>query len=111
MQLGRLLLAVQHAPTSLERMLAVGRLCLIFLTDLMRRSNDSQDIPLLILGHHYMSHRILSECGRLLLSSASSCVTVHCNKASQVQEQCTQLNEPTSPSAAHGAEEHNMLCM
>jgi hypothetical protein len=61
MQHGKLLLALQQAPSSLERLLAVAKLCVTFLADLMRRSDDTQDIPLLILGHHYISHRVLSE--------------------------------------------------
>lgn len=62
MQHGQLLLSLQQAPSSLERLLAVAKLSVTFLSDLMRRSDDTQDIPLLVLGHHYLSHRVLGEC-------------------------------------------------
>ncbi len=61
MQHGQLLLSLQRAPSSLERLLAVTRLSVTLLADLMRRSDDTQDIPLLLLGHHYLSHRVLGE--------------------------------------------------
>jgi hypothetical protein len=59
MQHGQLLLSLYQAPSSLERLLAVAKLSVTFLADLLRRSDDTQDIPLLILGHHYISHRVL----------------------------------------------------
>jgi hypothetical protein len=77
MQHGKLLLALHQAPSSLERMLAVAKLCVTLLADLMRRSNDTQDIPLLILGHHYISHRVLSEyrhCIRILQNLQTVCI-------------------------------------
>lgn len=61
MQHGKLLLTLHQAPSSLERLLAVAKLCVSFLADVLRRSDDTQDIPLLILGHHYLSHRVISE--------------------------------------------------
>lgn len=59
MQQGNLLLSLQHAPSSLERLLSVAKLSVSFLADLLRRSEDAQDTPLLLLGHHYLSHRVL----------------------------------------------------
>lgn len=61
MQHGQLLLSLQQAPSSLERLLAVTKLSVTLLADLMRRSDDTQDIPLLLLGHHYLSHRVLGK--------------------------------------------------
>ncbi|WIA19448.1 hypothetical protein OEZ85_004063 [Tetradesmus obliquus] len=61
MQHGQMLLAVQQSPVPLERLLAVAKLAVTFLTNLLRPSNDTQDIPILILGHHYVSHRLLGE--------------------------------------------------
>eukprot|EP00879_Flechtneria_rotunda_P023840 GHRR01025247.1.p1 GENE.GHRR01025247.1~~GHRR01025247.1.p1 ORF type:complete len:472 (+),score=151.94 GHRR01025247.1:705-2120(+) len=57
---GQLLLAVYQASVPLERLLAVARLCITFLTDILRRSDDAQEIPIMILGHHYISHRQLT---------------------------------------------------
>jgi len=77
MQHGKLLLALHQAPSSLERLLAVSKLCVSFLADVLRRSDDTQDIPLLILGHHYLSHRVISESelgSRCLTGAIRFCV-------------------------------------
>lgn len=42
MQHGQMLLAVQQSPVPLERLLAVAKLAVTFLTDLLRPSNDTQ---------------------------------------------------------------------
>lgn len=56
---GQLLLSLAQSPVALERLLALAKLCIVLLSDCVRRSDDSQDIPLMILGHHYISHRKL----------------------------------------------------
>jgi hypothetical protein len=45
MQHGQLLLAVQQSPMPLERLLAVAKMAVSFLTDLLRPSNDTQVKP------------------------------------------------------------------
>lgn len=61
---GRLLLetARTSAATPLDRLLAVSRLAITYLTDILRSSEDPLDVPLLVLGHHYLSHRRLGVC-------------------------------------------------
>ncbi|KAF6254987.1 hypothetical protein COO60DRAFT_1641921 [Scenedesmus sp. NREL 46B-D3] len=72
MQHGQLLLAVQQSPVPLERLLAVAKLAVSFLTDLLRPSNDTQDIPILILGHHYISHRQLAAAPAAAAAAAAA---------------------------------------
>jgi hypothetical protein len=58
--LSRLLLKAEKSPDSLERMLAVTRLLLTFLTQIMKPGRKFQDTPTVVLGEHYLSHRDLS---------------------------------------------------
>ncbi|KAK9823962.1 hypothetical protein WJX72_006680 [[Myrmecia] bisecta] len=56
----QLLAKAEGAPDSLERLLAVCRLLLTFCTDLLRPSTLARDMPVLILGQHYLSHRAVT---------------------------------------------------
>ena len=58
--LPRLLLQAEKSPDSLERMLAVTRLYFTFITQLMKPGSRFADIPTVVLGEHYLSHRNLS---------------------------------------------------
>lgn len=58
--LPRLLLAAEKSPDSLERMLAVTRLYFTFLTQIMKPGSKFGDIPTVVLGEHYLSHRNLT---------------------------------------------------
>lgn len=55
--LPRLLLQAEKSPDSLERMLAVTRLYFTFLAQLMKPGSKFGDIPTVVLGEHYLSHR------------------------------------------------------
>lgn len=57
--LGNLALKAEKATDSLERMLAVCRAVVAFLTQLLRPGVRYQDTPSVILGQHYLSHREL----------------------------------------------------
>lgn len=57
--LPRLLLQAEKSPDSLERMLAVTRVYLTFLTQLMKPGSKFGDVPTVVLGEHYLSHRNL----------------------------------------------------
>ena len=57
--LGNLALKAEKATDSLERMLAVCRAVIAFLTHLLRPGTRYQDTPSVILGQHYLSHREL----------------------------------------------------
>jgi len=58
--LPRLMLQAEKSPDSLERMLAVTRLYFTFLAQLMKPGSKFGDIPTVVLGEHYLSHRNLS---------------------------------------------------
>jgi len=58
--LSRLMLQAEKSPDSLERMLAVTRLYFTFLAQLMKPGSKFGDIPTVVLGEHYLSHRNLS---------------------------------------------------
>lgn len=60
-QLSSLLLNAEKASDSLERMLAVCRAVFCFITDVIRPGRGFQDVPVVVLGQHYLSHRELSE--------------------------------------------------
>lgn len=62
--LGALLLKSEKAPDSLERLLAICRYVLVFLTTILKPASRFQDTPCVILGHHYLSHRELAEIYR-----------------------------------------------
>lgn len=55
--LPRLMLQAEKSPDSLERMLAVTRLYFTFLTQLMKPGSKYGDVPTVVLGEHYLSHR------------------------------------------------------
>lgn len=55
--LPRLMLQAEKSPDSLERMLAVTRLYFTFLTQLMKAGSKVGDMPTVVLGEHYLSHR------------------------------------------------------
>lgn len=58
---GGLLSRAESAKESLERMLAVIRLILTLLTDILKPSSDPNDAPFHFLGSHYLSHRNLGD--------------------------------------------------
>jgi hypothetical protein len=57
--MGALLLKAEKAGDSLERMLAVIRALLVFLTTVARPGARFADAPAPLLGEHYLSHREL----------------------------------------------------
>lgn len=57
--LSRLLLKSEKSPDSLERMLAVTRMVLTFLSQIAKPGKRFQDVPSVVLGEHYLSHREL----------------------------------------------------
>eukprot|EP00204_Picochlorum_oklahomense_P001907 CAMPEP_0118808762 /NCGR_PEP_ID=MMETSP1161-20130426/36148_1 /TAXON_ID=249345 /ORGANISM="Picochlorum oklahomensis, Strain CCMP2329" /LENGTH=367 /DNA_ID=CAMNT_0006738155 /DNA_START=93 /DNA_END=1194 /DNA_ORIENTATION=+ len=59
--LSKLLLKAEKSPDSLERMLAVTRLVLTFISQIVKPGKRSQDIPTVVLGEHYLSHREMGE--------------------------------------------------
>ncbi|GMH37007.1 hypothetical protein BSKO_04880 [Bryopsis sp. KO-2023] len=54
---GSLISAAESTQESLDRMLAVARVILTFLTDILKPSDDAEDAPLHFLGAHYLTHR------------------------------------------------------
>lgn len=58
--LSKLFLKSEKSPDSLERMLAVTRMLLTFLSQIMKPGKRFQDVPSVVLGEHYLSHRELT---------------------------------------------------
>ncbi len=58
--LSKLLLKSEKSPDSLERMLAVTRMVLTFLSQIVKPGKRFQDVPSVVLGEHYLSHRELT---------------------------------------------------
>lgn len=60
-ELGELLLRAETAPDELERLLSVSRIVMRLILDVMRPGASYGDTPMVILGQHSMSHRILAD--------------------------------------------------